>query len=93
MSNSNDSAVEWEEPPSRIVRSGPAVKHLTLAEALREKPRQWAVFARHVASSSNAGAITTGRLKAFRPAGAFQGQSVNTGSGFDIYVCFVGDEK
>ncbi|WP_406260180.1 hypothetical protein OIA45_19195 [Streptomyces chartreusis] len=64
------------------------------AQALRERPGQWAHIDSHpnLNRATNQGhRIRTGKIAAFRPAGAFEAQPRSTGDGTaDVYARYVG---
>jgi hypothetical protein len=84
--------IQWEEPPQSQTGGG---KYDELAEELRRNPGRWAKLGTY--DTGQAANIRDGRLRAFRPAGAFEAVSRNgrtDGEGrrqADIYVRYVGE--
>jgi len=82
--------VEFREPPSP--KGGPSAnKYGDVAEALKERPGEWAMI---VAGGHHnlVPRIKAGTIPAFRPAGAYEATARSNESGrFDVYARFVGD--
>ena len=69
----------------------PDPKWAAIADRLRAEPGEWEFVGRHPASQITR--IRTGKLAAFRPAGAFDAVGRNSGprGRIDIYARFVGE--
>lgn len=84
------STLKWEEPtPDTRGRTG-SEKWQQVSTELRKHPEKWALVAED-GSPSTATSIKKGRLKAFRPEGAFEAamREVNKGRG-KLYVRYIG---
>lgn len=89
MTDTNPSVIRWENPPSQ---RSPRTNWQPTADQLTES-KQWGLVQQDAKSAGLTSHIKTGRLKAFRPAGAFDARSVKKPSGnYDIYAVFVGEE-
>lgn len=88
--------IKWETPPEPRRGRQPDTRSddQKFADQLRKHPGDWAVF-REDANSSIAFQVKTGKVAAFRPAGAFEAVCRGItpgGSRGRIYVRFVGTE-
>lgn len=70
-------ALEWKEPPAKRWEG--------VADELRAHPGKWAVI--ELPSQSYSSHIKQGKLKAFRPAGAFEVRSHKS----EFFIRFRGD--
>ena len=61
----------WEKPSAKAGRP-PSVNYNKLAEDLKKNPGEWALVGENL-SISIGSHITSGRIKAFQPAGEFEG--------------------
>jgi hypothetical protein len=87
------SVVRFAPLPPPTVRRGPetraSVEWTEAALELRARPGEWGIVKQHItrsAASAMAHAVKTGRIKAFRPAGAFEAFT----NGLDTWARFVG---
>lgn len=93
--------VVFMDPPPKPVDSLPrdtpaAHPWEPIAEQLRQRPGEWALCLRDV--YVNANAINTGKINAFKPAGAFTARTVQTHKRdhrarplVDVYIKYLGD--
>lgn len=82
----------WEEPPPGS--RGPNKNHQDVALVLKANPGVWAkigTYASSASSGSTAHFVRTGRLKAFRPAGAFEATARTVEGEHFVYARYVGD--
>lgn len=83
--------IEWGEPPPRSGNSG---WNQLLADALRARPGEWAIWKRS-AASANASNVKSGALAAFRPARAFETRTKRNERGSErlhtIWVRYIGE--
>ena len=84
------SALVWQDPPRAM--GSHSVRHDEIAAALRANPGRWALVLERVAIS-NAGNISAGKIKAYAPAGSFQGtvRKRPDGDRYDVYARYVGE--
>lgn len=85
--------VRWEDPPPHGNRS----QWQPVAEALRERPGEWALIAEGLKSGSAgamSNAIKVGRFSCWRPAGTFESRTSARGDGLtDLYARYVGGDS
>ena len=62
----------WESPSNTHMGRPPSADYSELAEELRRHPGQWALVGENL-SVSIGSHISSGRIKAFQPAGSFEG--------------------
>jgi hypothetical protein len=90
MTDIDPTVIRWENPPSQ---RSPRTDWQPTANMLIER-REWGVVQEHAKSAGLTSHIKTGRLKAFRPVGAFDSRSVKNDDGtYDIYAVYVGDSE
>lgn len=86
--------IRFEELPGATgIGRRPNGRHAQIAEALRERPGEWAcIGVQDTARSAGslAYAIRTGRLSAYLPAGAFEASARTVRREHRLYVRFVG---
>lgn len=89
------SVVKFAPLPPPTLRRGSetraSVEWTEAAGELRARPNEWGIVKRHMtrsAASAMAHAVKTGRIKAFKPAGAFEAFV----QGLDTWVRFVGSD-
>lgn len=90
------SEIRWEGPstdPRTLPKTPPPRAHVELAEALRARPGEWAIFSEDGAPA-NATHIKQGKRAAFRPAGSFDAvtRSHPGSRRCVIYVRYIGEE-
>jgi hypothetical protein len=78
-------------PPIAYTYRKPDPRWVAIADRLRETPGEWEFIGRHAASQITR--IKSGKLAAFRPAGAFQAEGRNKGARgrIDVYARYVGE--
>ena len=84
-------SVVWEKPSPRRGRP-PLTEYYELAEELKKHPGEWALVGENM-SISTGNHISSGRIKAFQPAGEFEGTirgQVN-GRAEKVYARYVGN--
>jgi len=81
----------WEKPTPRLGRP-PSANYSALAEELKKNPGEWALVGENL-SISIGSHISSGRIKAFQPAGAFEGtiRGVEGSRAKKIYARYVGN--
>lgn len=82
----------WQDPPASAVDGRRSTSHEHLADALRDRPGEWALIARYQTrdrASSVASHIRRGRAAAWEPAGAFEAAF----DGGDLYARYVKEEQ
>lgn len=85
--------IKWQDPPRNAAgRPGAPGKWASIADALRERPGEWALVAEN-APASTAANIRRGTYVGLGPAGSFEAVSRNTKRDrrADIYARFVGE--
>jgi hypothetical protein len=66
--------IRWEDPPPSNTRKEPPGKYVHIADALRQRPGEWAVVSEN-ANSNMAYSIKNGTLKGFDPPRSFEAVS------------------
>jgi len=84
------SDITFTDPPA-ATRGKLWGRHQQIAEALRERPGDWALVMEGV-NGSNSHSIRTARIKAYAPAGAYEATARKNGDRHDIYARYVGGE-
>jgi hypothetical protein len=87
-----------DKHPNPLTRGTPASHPWeVIAEQLKQRPGEWALCLRDISIQPRQ--ISGGRVKAFRPAGAFQARTVQTHRRddmgrplVDLYIKYVGKE-
>lgn len=82
--------LEWEEPPVEAFTNNPSGFYSLLAQALREKPGEWAIVPRKFATSSSAQA-TAGNIRRGKVGAMPKGKYEAVASDTKIWVRYVGD--
>lgn len=81
----------WEKPTPRRGRP-PSVNYSALAEDLKKNPGEWALVGENL-SVSIGSHISSGRIKAFQPAGTFEGviRGSKDGRAEKVFARYVGN--
>ena len=82
--------LKWEEPPPSLGSTG--LDHQGIANALRGRPKEWAVIAelgpgKGPKASEIASNIKYGRISMYRPAGSFEAKGLKG----KVYARYVGE--
>lgn len=86
--------MKWENPAPETRGRKPLVKYEVIAEELKRRPGEWALVGENLAMSLGSH-ISIGRIKAFQPAGAFEGtiRGQENGRALKVYARYVGHTK
>ncbi len=85
--------IRWENPPE-VVRPKPGVWHDAIAAQLRQRPGEWAlIHIKHTTPRTMSEDIMSAKIKAYRPAGAFESKTVRFDNAAHVYARFVGDPQ
>lgn len=81
----------WEKPAPRRGRP-PSANYNALAEDLKKHPGEWALVGENL-SISIGSHISSGRIKAFQPAGAYEGaiRGSSNGRAEKVFARYVGN--
>lgn len=82
--------ITWESPAPRRGRP-PRTKYYEIAEELKKNPGEWALVGEDM-SISTGNHISSGRIKAFQPAGEFEGtiRGIKGSRAEKVYARYVG---
>lgn len=82
--------MKWETPKPTRGRK-PLVDYAGIADELKKNPGEWAVVGENMPISLGSN-ISSGRIKAFQPAGAFEGtiRGQSNGRAVKVFARFVG---
>lgn len=82
----------WETPETQRLGRPPSANYEKLAADLRANPGAWALVGENL-SVSIGSHITSGRIKAFQPAGSFEGavRGSKNGRAEKVFARFIGD--
>lgn len=84
----------WEDPPPRRRDHTAQVRHQEVTRQLKESPGDWACVGTYETASTSASMaylIRSGRLAAYRPAGAFQARARFVDEEYRVYAVYVGE--
>jgi hypothetical protein len=85
--------VRWEDPEQKQLGRPPAETGtwVEVAEALRRRPKQWAVVSEGVSARALVTAINQGTCIDFRPIGDFEATSRTVRGARVVYARYMGD--
>jgi hypothetical protein len=89
------SVIRWEEPPpagsGNPDQRKPVLAHELIAVQLRRRPGDWALIHEQTSTPAIISEINHGKLRPYRPAGAYECVSRKAAGVFQIYARYVGD--
>ena len=85
-------ATVWETPSAERIGRPPSADYRALAEDLKKNPGKWALVGENM-SVSIGSHISSGRIKAFQPAGTFEGvvRGTKNGRAEKVFARYIGE--
>lgn len=89
------SVIRWEDPPpagsGNPGQRKAVLAHELIAVQLRRRPGDWALIHEQSSAPAIVSEINHGKLRPYRPAGAYECVSRKAAGVFQIYARYVGD--
>jgi hypothetical protein len=90
------SVIRWEEPPpaggGNPGQRKPVLAHELIAVQLRQRPGDWALIHEQSSNPAIISEINHGKLRPYRPAGAYESVSRKVTGVFQVYARYVGND-